>query len=225
MAIAHVHTDTTGDLNAPGATFALTLPTGGLSSEICILALASSRSTGSPVGTWSLGAGWTSMFAAFSQNQTVGTLGLQAFWSLANNANLTATKSGTVDFAGWVAVDFSGVDTTTPIDVTPNTQGNAGAASLTVASVTIITNQAWDLIIGCDWNSGVFTITNFTVSENAHVDEATGVCYNTTPKSVGATGTASFVSSASGSGQALAAARAALRPTGASDVLMAQACF
>lgn len=215
MAIAKVRTNTTADLNAPGATIAVTLPTGGLSTEICILALLASNASANPVGSWTPPAGWTAIFSTFNRLQGGGgDMGCQGFWSLANNANLTFTKSGTVTAAGWVAVDFSGVDLTTPIDVTQVGQSIVTSQDLTLASNNIATDQAWDMAIGGDWQSGgTFTIPNFTIAVNANVNESAIVGYNTTPKSVGATGTVVMHNTAAASGQVLLGARFALRPT------------
>lgn len=218
MNINHVHTDTTADLSAPGATIGVTLPSGSaadLAKEICILTVASGRSTTSPPGTWTAPAGWTSIFTAFSVDNTgFGGLGLQAFWALASNANLTFTKSGTIDFTGWVAATFSGVDLSTPIDVTANTQSNISAASLTVASLTIATGKAIDFIVGADWHSGgVFSTVNIFYRVNGNTNQSCALGYDPTFKLPGATGTAVFANSGAASGQALVAARFALRPS------------
>ena len=211
MAIDHVSTDTTADAGA-GATIVLTLPTGLTSSNVCILTLASADPSAG-VGDFTAPSGWTSINTQITQFAGGG-VGVHMWWCLGNNANLTFTKSGAVTWYGATIAAFSGVNTTTPIDATGTQNSNTGASSLTVNSVTIATNNAWE-IFGCaDWLDGTFTATGFTVSQTFGASGACcGLLYNQTPKSTGSTGTVTLNDSAGTSGQLIIASPFALRPT------------
>ncbi len=216
-AVAHVHTDTTGTTASSGATIVITTPTGALSTEI-VLAVFGSNETGAVVSpTVSTPAGWTRIGPAGGvEKHTTNGVYTTAFWALGNVSGKTFTLVGdTGQSVSWVCVGFSGVDTTTAIDVADATGNSAdGAASLTVNSVTIATTNAWECLIAADWLGGVYTATGFTVSPSSVVNCAMALLYNTTPKATGATGTVTLNDSAASTGQTIVGLSFALRSAG-----------
>lgn len=202
----------TGDIHAPG-TITITKPTGWAATDVFITGIGSSRGGAGGSGTYSGPTGWTAI-ATHVGTAAGNDVDIAGWWALGSVASLGFTKSGTVDDAGWVCLALTGVDNTTPIDAvgTPNT--NTGANSITMGAVTVVTDQAWLLGLFSDWLDGLVSATGFTRVENAHSNGMAACLYNTTPKSVGTTGTTSVADSASASGQRIAAMPFALRPAG-----------
>lgn len=201
------------DISAPGTTVTISKPSGTASTDILILIFACGRTAGGASGTYTSPSGWSAISTHFNQTGGGGTsVDLAGFWSLGSNANLGFTKSGTVDFGGWICLAFTGVDNTTPIDATGTTNNNTGASSLTTNAVTIATSDAWHCIGFTDANDGAFSATNFTNTENNHVNQAAGCLNRRTGLSIGTTGTVSVTSSASSTNQILLAMPFALRP-------------
>jgi hypothetical protein len=208
MAISHTHTDTKDSSATGPATLAPAKPTGTVSTDVLILAMCVSNN-GSATGSYTAPSGWTSVGNVTSTGNVIR---VDVWWALGSVASTTFTKSGTVNAYGLVMAAFAGVDNTTPIDATGTANSNTGSATLTVNAVTIVTDQAWELIGTSDWNGGTFSATGFTVSASATTGEETALLYNTTPKSTGSTGTVTLNDSASASAQSLCAVPFALRP-------------
>jgi hypothetical protein len=197
------------------ATETITKPTGTASTDILVIAFGTDK--GSNVAqTITPPSGWTRIGAQVSQTNGASQIVLlDAFWSLGSNASLGFgnSASGAAVQQGWSCGAFTGVDNTTPIDVADGTGNkNTATGTLTVNGVTIVTANAWDCMAAADWSGGVFSATSFTVAENGHTNASAGLLYNTTPKSTGATGTATLSDTLGTSTQILEAIRFALRP-------------
>ena len=203
----------TGDVHLPGATATITKPTGTVSTDVLVVFFGSGTSAGG-ANAVTAPSGWTVISTGFSATGTGGIVTIYGFWALGSVTNLGFTNSQTSNLdQGWACGAFTGCNTTTPIDATGTTNSNTATASLTTNAVTVATANAWHCIGFADWNSGAFTATSFTVSENAHTNESAGILYNTTPKSTGSTGTVLVTSSAAAASQILLAMPFALRPS------------
>lgn len=200
------------DLGSPGATQAVTLPTGTVSGDIVVAVLGSGRASAA-CGSWTAPAGWTAVGSLLDQANGASHISLQVWRAAGSIANLTFTKVGTVASLGWLLASFTGVDTTTPIDATGTANSSVtSVATLTTNAVTVATSQAWHCIAFGDWLGGTFSATGFTNQENAAVNESAALLYNTTAKSTGSTGTVVVTSSAATTAQALIGVPFALRP-------------
>jgi hypothetical protein len=208
-------TSASGDIASTAATVTPTKPTGFASTDVLVYVFAEDNGA-STTTTITAPGGFTRIGATTLGSSGVNRIKLDAFWCLGSQVSMGFTNShtGSGFQQGWVALAFTGVDNTTAVDVADSagTNTGTGATSLTVNGVTIATDQAWDCIACCDWNSGVVSATNFTAVENGHTNAMVAALYNTTPKSVGATGTASVADTASATSQIMAAIRFALRP-------------
>jgi hypothetical protein len=195
------------------ATETITKPTGTASTDILVIAFGTDK--GSNVAqTITPPSGWTRIGAQVSQTNGASQIVLlDAFWSLGSNASLGFgnSASGAAVQQGWLCGAFTGVDNTTPIDVADNGIKNSAAGTLTVTGVTIVTANAWDCMAAADWSGGVFSATSFTVAENGHTNASAALLYNQTPKSTGATGTATL-SDTLGTGAQIPAATATSAP-------------
>jgi hypothetical protein len=78
----------------------------------------------------------------------------------------------------------------------------------------VATDQAWHVIGFGSWLGGINSAPGFTVAQNAvpATNEDSTLLYNTTPKSVGSTGTVTVTSSSGSAGQVLVGIPFALRP-------------
>lgn len=189
MAIAHVHTDTSGDIASTTATTTITTPTGSAATDV-LIAVFGDDVAGGTQNTPSAPAGWTLIGAQVTATSGVNHIGVTAFWALGNVSNKGFTNNHTAGQQGWVCAAFSGVDNTTPIDVTGTGTTSTGASSVTANAVTIATANAWEVIAACDWLGKVgFTATSFTETHNTAANASVSFLYNTTPKSTGSTGT------------------------------------
>lgn len=201
-----------GDVHLPGATMILTKPSGFQATDRLVAAIGSGENSGA--GTFTLPAGWTAVMAHVANTK----VDLVIAHAPGDVASTTFTKSGTVGDAGWVMLAFTGGDPTTPIDAVGTGSSNTGAASITTGAVTIATDQAWHVIALASWIGGTWSATGFTMRQNAGSNED-GTCgYNTTPKSVGSTGTVSCTTTGGASGQVLCCAPFALRPAAVASV-------
>lgn len=213
MAIAHAGGATSADLNAPGATVALTKPTGSSASDVLIAVFGSGRGA-SGVGTWTAPSGWTQIgstqTAANSQPRSIS---LQVWWSLGGNTSLTFTKSGTVDAVGWVCLRFTGVDTTAPVDSTATGNTNTASTSLLTNGPTIANNGSWRMTAFGDWLGGTFSASGFTNVQNVGTNETAALLFLASDLSVGATASVSVSSTLGPTNQILAAQPFALRPS------------
>lgn len=203
------------DIASATATVTVTKPTGTLSTDGVVVVFGTDNGNGTST-TITPPSGATRIGARTPVSSGSTRIVLDAFWFYGSQSSLGFTNSNTGSSIqqGWVALAFSGVDQTNIIDVadTAGTNSNTGAASLTVNGVTIATDQAMDCIACCDWNSGVVSSSGFAVVENGHTNAMAAMLYNTTPKSTGATGTATLSDTAASSGQMIAAIRFALKP-------------
>jgi hypothetical protein len=217
MAIGVNANISSGDIASTTGTTTITLPTGTNSDDVLVVVIANdfgavtAQSTTGP-------SGWTSIFSGFTVTSGSNHIQLNAFWALGSVANLGFTNSQTGGNyqQGWVCLGFTGVDNTTPIDATSGSNdSNTGASSLTVSSVTVATDQAWELIAFNDWLGKVaFTASGFAEKNNAAANASVALLYNTTPKSTGATGTVSVANSdGTSGGEILAGSSFALRPS------------
>jgi len=225
MAIAHV-ADSSADLNAPGGTTTIALPAGSTGARVVVVAFGSTRNSTTNPNVVSAPAGWNAIGSGFSANDGTNEVSLYGFWALGSVAALGFTNSQTSGLKqGWAAALFSGVDLSTPIDVVGT--GATGSAGLNAASITIVTANAWDVVLTADLNHHEVTGTGLTAADNGATpaNASAGVLYNTTPKSTGATGTQNVGISVSDPGDIVAALRFALRPAGPPRPHMMQACF
>jgi hypothetical protein len=215
-------TSSSADIASATATVTITKPTGFASTDVLIAVFGTSKSS-NVAHTITAPAGWTRIAAQVSQtNGTAEIILLDVFWALGSVVGLGFTNSTTGGGVqqGWLCAAFTGVDTTTPIDVAVVAgDKNTASATLTVSAITIATTNAWDCIAAADWLGGVFTVTSFTVAENGHTNASAALCYNTTPKSTGTTGTATLNSTA-GANQILEDIRFALRPAAGGSVTL-----
>lgn len=228
MAIA-AGNNTSADIASAGATFNSTMPSGAGASSIVVFTVSFANDTGTAIGSWTPPTGWTEIGTRSFISGTTKPIGTQSFWSLGNNTNLTWTKSGSVKYVGWVAVNYTGVDLTTPIDATGTNANNTGSNTLTTNAVTIATDQAWHLIAAHDWNvaGGTFSATSFTTVQSPGPDESACLMYNTTPKGVGSTGTVVITATGgTAANNAITAQSYALRPaSGGGGIIGTQGIF
>lgn len=213
MAISVNANISSGDLTTQTTgTKTVTMPTGASATSIVILNWGI-FTTGNNV-TITPPSGWAAVVAAV----TATNIRQYTFWSLGNNANLgfTFTNPGGSCDLGWVATDYLGCNTTTPIDATGISTTNSGASTISAAAVTVVTDQAWEIICESDVNDGAASATGFTKKDNGstlHMRPA--ILYNTTPKSTGSTGAVTVSNAGSSSGQELIVQPFALRPAAA----------
>lgn len=214
MAIGFRASSNSGASNVSAATVAITLPAGVQATDIVVVTFAYANTTKGSLGSWSPPSGWAAAApAATPIANSTQDASEQSFWALGSVANLTFTRVGTVDFLGWTCAAFTGVDNTTPIDATGTDNGGTGSSALVVNAVTVVTDQAWELIGFTNNDGGATTATGFAVVANY----VSRLLYNTTPKSVGSTGTVS-VSVGGSSGNLKVARPFALRPAGSGSV-------
>ena len=143
---------------------------------------------------------------------------LAYFWALGNIANLTFTKSGNVSALGWACSAFTGVDNATPIDAIGTATNTISSTTVTVGTVSVATNNAWHLVAACEAaKSATLSATSFTIAESGNTNEHAALLYNTTPKSVGATGTVTVTSTDGTGGQTLIGFAFAIRPDAAAS--------
>lgn len=207
--------------NQASGTITISKPAGTAATDVLAVAFAlDDVNSGSP--TISAPTGWTAITAGFRQASGVNSLTLYGFWALGNVANLgfTFTRGGASNAdIGWLCIDYTGVDNTTPIDANDGAaNGTAGASSVTSNAVTVVTDQAWHVILSCDFLGKVaFTATGFTEQHNGAVNAAIVQLYNQSPKAIGSTGTVVVNNSdATSSGEVMAAMPFALRPAAGS---------
>lgn len=216
MAIAKILTNSSGDVATPPATLNVTKPTGGTPGALDILILCIGSGFAGTVGSYSAPAGWTLIGQLLNQANGTGHISQQLWWATGNVANLGFTISGAMTSLGWVMACFSGCDSASPIDATgtPNSRITDGTTLVTNA-VTVVTDQAWHAIGFGSWLGGTNSAPGFTVAQNAvpASNEDSTILYNTTPKSVGSTGTVTVTSSAGSAGQVLVGIPFALRPS------------
>lgn len=168
--------------------------------------------------------GWTAVATGVGNATNKGA----CFYRVAQAGDVSWTfDAGSAVDHGGVLQTFSGVNTTTPIDATGTTSTNTGLGALTANAVTVATDQSWHLIASGAWNPGNFTATGFTVVDNggAFANEAAALLYNTTPKSVGSTGTVSVACSGTTGGQVLTDIPFALRPVAGVTLTAAAGTF
>jgi hypothetical protein len=210
-----LRSSTKQDLLTP-TTITVVQPTGTLSTDIVILQIL--VSSASAVATWTAPAGWTAMGSSpFAVTATNCNFRLHLWWApgtvnFSNTFSHTGGSGG--QFTGVVCEAYSNVDSTTPIDViaaAPSTSN--GSATLSVASVTTVTDGALPVIAIADNNDGAFTLTNYTVDENAHANEAAAfIRANAVKTPAGAVGAQSVSDSGGTSGQSISGIMFALRP-------------
>jgi len=191
MSIAEASTDTTGTGTADS--FDPTLPTVA-ANDVCVLYVAMGNSSADPIG---ITAGWTaegeiaggsfSKIACFTRRMTGG------------------DSAPTVDFNGnthryaWSCSVWSGVDTTTLLDVAVATNSGSSPANgnVTAASITTATDGA-ELVYGYSHDgSGTWT-PDGSQSEVSDVNEGTSACLEVAKElraTAGAVGTRTAVSS------------------------------
>lgn len=215
MAISKTLTNSSGSVAAP-ATLNVTKPSGGTPGATDILILTIGGGASAIIGSYTAPAGWTSIGTTNTNNGGNRTY-VQTWWALGNVALLGFTKSGTVTDCGWVMVNFAGVDTSTPIDATATPNSSTAATTLVTNAVTIVTSQAWHLIGVSDWLGGAYSASGFTVAASPSTNEQAGTLYNTTPKSVGSTGTVTVTAGAVSTGQSILGVPFALRPASVQD--------
>lgn len=218
MAIAHALTDTTGDISSMTATLSVSKPTSSGSTHRLILVICSETAQAS-LNAVTGDANWTRIGSSLQLGSVhARSVTIDAFHAAGNvaTASFSNSKTGSNYQQGYVCAAFTGVDATTPIDVTGSGDSNEASGTLTISSVTIVMDQSVDVVVAGDWlGTNAMTMTNFTVSENGHAQAATALLYNATPKSVGATGTATLNTN-SGASETNVALRFALRPASAS---------
>jgi len=167
---------------------------------------------GTTAGTLATPSGWTLIGAAISSTKVK----TYVFWALESVATLAfayTVGAGTGDVS-WTCTSFSGADPTTPIDATGAGSSNTGAASITPANYSSVTDQALPLVAVTNWNGGgVFTSTGYTVKPSATTNCQTALLYRNTAVSPAGTVTGvSIADSAGASGNILCVQQFALRP-------------
>jgi hypothetical protein len=187
MAIAF-RSSSTADLASPGATTTITLPAGVASTDVVVAVFGSIRTAITSPNDITPPAGWTIIAATISANDGSSEVSLHAFWALGSVAALGFTNTQTTGLSqDWVCAAFTGVDTTTPIDVAGTAV--SGGASVTCGSITIATANAWELIAATDVHKHALTSSGFSSASSAGTNALAALFYNTTPNATGATGT------------------------------------
>lgn len=197
--------------NVAAATVTVTLPAGTLATDIVVVNFSYAKNNTGGLGSWTAPAGWTAIsqpMTPMDNANAPASCSVQAWWALGNVVNLTWTQVGTVNFLGWEAASFTGVDNTTPIDAFGAGNGNISLGSLLVNAVTVVTTGAWELIASFDWNGGIQTATGFTVLSNY----VSRLLYNTTPLPTGSTGPVTLNTTGGNIVETLVAQPFALRP-------------
>jgi hypothetical protein len=216
MAIAKILSNSAGDIAVAPATLNVTKPTGGTPGASDILVLCVGGGNGSAAGSYTAPAGWNLIGQLLDQASGVDHVSQQVWWAPGDVANLAFTKVGAIASLGWVMVCFTGCNSASPVDATgtPNSRVTDGTTLVTNA-VTVATDQAWHVIGFGSWLGGTNSAPGFTVAQNAvpASNEDSTILYNTTPKSVGSTGTVTVTSSAGSAGQVLVGIPFALRPS------------
>jgi hypothetical protein len=213
VAIAFVNSSSSGTTSVTGVQ-SMTKPTGSDGTNIIICMAFAGRAATTALGSWTAGTGWTEIGTQLIQTNATGTSssGNQMFWALGSVADVSLTPVGNVNFGAWALATFSGVDLTTPVDAQGTANSNTASATLAANAVTVVTDQAWEVIGHSNWNvTTTPTISGFTVLAN-YINR---LSYNTTPKSVGSTGTATITESNGAGSQVLTARPIALRPASA----------
>ncbi len=215
MAIAVNSNISSGDIASVAATTTITLPSGTAATDVVVVCFGTDNNAATTT-TVTAPAGWTRIDVTVAGSNGTTRVKQDVFWALGNVSNLGFTNSntGATFQQGWVCLGWTGVDNTTPIDATGTSNTNASAANITTNAVTVATDQAWHVIAVTDWLGKVaYTATSFTEKNNAAANAAAAILYNTTPKSVGSTGTV-VVNNSDGTttGEILNATPFALRP-------------
>lgn len=210
MAIGFIGSSNSGAGNVAAATVTVSAPADVVSTDVLILSMMEGRNGTTAIGSYAPPTGWTRIGSQV-QTTSFDRSGLECYVAQANVANFGFTRSGTIDYAGWRCAAFSGVDLTTPIDVTGTGVASANTGLVVAGALTIVTDQAWHLIGAVDWNAATTTATGFNVLSNYDAR----FLYNTTPKSTGSTGNVTVNSSNGANGQMLLVLPFALRPAGA----------
>lgn len=208
--------DSSADISGVGATTTVSLPTGTQSTDIVAAVFCSTRLALINPNVVSPPAGWTRIGSELTANNGISELTLSLFWAQGNVGALGFSNSQTLTLnQGYVLSAFSGVDLSTPIDVTGTSTNSTGGGAIVNASINIATNNAWHLVGAIDLDANSLTTpAGFTQAANGTppTNAGAGMFYNTTPKSIGATGTVTIGISVSDSNDILAGLAFALRP-------------
>ena len=133
--------------------------------------------------------GWSSILAPVATTVNPFTVAMFIAQFSATLTNPTVTWDGSNQSSDWQMAAFSGVDTTTPIDVTPGTNiQNTADTHPQSPSINTVTNGA--MLLHCkDWWAGG-TYTEPTGFTQAAVDNVGGLISYLTQATAGPTGTA-----------------------------------
>lgn len=204
-----------GEVAAPGATLAVSLPANVTPDAVCVLTVICDRAASIFAGSFNPPAGWTAFGGTTGSNDGTNSISIRAYWALGSVANLTFTKSGVVDNAGWTCASYTGVDPLQPLDVVGTAAISQGVATVTAPALTPLVRGAWQLVCAGDYNRGDLSAPNFDDLQNASAVQSAAVFYwaNDLPKRV-AVPARTVTSSAPAAGQIMAALAFTLKPIG-----------
>lgn len=200
-----------GDLASAPHPLVITKPTGWAATDYFILCVGQSGAA----GAYTAATDWTLIGQVLSAGSNIVTG--QVFGAFGSTSNLSFTHTGNnANTAGWLCTAFTGVDQTTPVDVT-GTPGSVAGTSLAASSLTIVTAGAIKVISVFDYWCGTMSASGMTGVANAAnfssvINESAALLYDLTSLATGATGTTTVSDSDSTAGQELIVVPFALRP-------------
>lgn len=128
-------------------TLTVTLPASTAQNDLMLM-IASSTLGGAP--TPSTPSGWTVIDTKSAWLSGSVTTVLMYKVAGAAEGSASIDTGATSSFLDAVIVGFTGVDTTTPIDVTGTWAAQVNSATVTVPAITTVTANAWWLTLACD---------------------------------------------------------------------------
>jgi len=221
-AISYIDSGLAGSNNGNDVTANFTA----LEDDIVICVGAIGMNTGTDLTMAMTTSGYTTVVDEF-QNDTID-LNFGVFWKVMGaTPDTTATLDGGGEATSGTAVVcmvFRGVDTTTPMDVTPTTAGGINTFIPDPPSINFVDANAWVVLAAGSGHSAATTTYTFPTgypkpdalddAGNDNADSTAGIGYNSSPSDPEDPGTLT-PSTSDNSGFCWAAATLALRPQGA----------
>jgi hypothetical protein len=188
MAIAfRAQTNNSGGQN-PSTTISLNKPAGTVSGDLLLAVLGYDNDA---TVTWTLPSGWTQLDVS-TQNGTHIVRSIIAYkvagGSEPSSYTFTPSDNNPANWVDACLACYSGVDTTTPFDVT-NSKAN-GSSSMSLPSITTVTNGCMLILAGNNWNGNSTTLQAGYTNRSTQTDGA--VIADKSQPSAGATGTQTY---------------------------------
>lgn len=157
MAIAFVASASSVDGSGAATSLTITKPTGAASGDVAVMVALARGGSGQTISA----TGWTAAISTLNTGAGTGELAFRVFYKVLGGSepgSYSFTLGSAAVCSGGISV-YSGVDNTTPMDVTASTVANTSTGtSVITPSITTVTANAW-LVQCVGINSGSTTIT------------------------------------------------------------------